>query len=65
MKTALKWFGILLAGLIGVLLLAYIAIFLISESRLNRVYEIDVMGKTWQGRLWKTIHWLLDLWHPI
>ena len=42
MRTALKWIGILLAGLVGMLLIAYLIIYFVSEARLKRVYEIEV-----------------------
>lgn len=42
MRTALKWISILLAGLVGVLLIAYLVIYFMSEARLKRVYQIEV-----------------------
>ena len=42
MKKRLKWLGIVLAGLVGLLLLASAAVFIISTYRFNRTYEIQV-----------------------
>lgn len=42
MRTALKWIGILLAGLIGLLLIAYVVVYFMSEARLTRVYDVEV-----------------------
>jgi mono/diheme cytochrome c family protein len=42
MKRALKWVGIVLGGLIGVLVLALIAVYAISGSRMNKTYDIQV-----------------------
>ena len=42
MRTALKWIAILFAGLFGVLLIAYVVVYFMSEARLKRVYEIEV-----------------------
>ena len=41
MKKVLKWIGIALAGLLGVVLIAAIALLLISEVRINRSYDIE------------------------
>jgi cytochrome c553 len=40
MRTVLKWIGILLGGLLALIAVALIAIYLISEERMNRVYDI-------------------------
>ncbi len=40
MKRTLKWIGILLGGLLGILILAYAAVTAVSASRLNRTYEV-------------------------
>ena len=42
MRTALKWMGIAFAGLVGILLIAYVAVYFISEQRITRAYEIEV-----------------------
>jgi mono/diheme cytochrome c family protein len=42
MKRVLKWMGILLAGLIGVMVLVVLAGYAASERRLNRVYDVAV-----------------------
>jgi mono/diheme cytochrome c family protein len=41
MKKILKWLGIALGGLLGLLALAALAIMVISNSRLNRTYSVD------------------------
>lgn len=40
MKRVLKWISIVLGGLLGILILAYLAISIVSASRLNRTYEV-------------------------
>lgn len=40
MRTVLKWIGILLGGLLALVVVALIAIYLITEERLNKVYDI-------------------------
>lgn len=42
MKKVLKWIGIILGGLIGLLVLAVGAVYAISEYRFNRTYEVHV-----------------------
>jgi mono/diheme cytochrome c family protein len=42
MKRVLKWIGIILAGLIGVMLLVALGGYAASERRLNRVYDVAV-----------------------
>jgi mono/diheme cytochrome c family protein len=42
MKKVLKWIGIALAGLIGLLILAVVAVYIISSSRINKTYDIQV-----------------------
>jgi mono/diheme cytochrome c family protein len=42
MRTLLKWIGILLGVLVVVLAIAAFAVFALSESRANRVYDIPV-----------------------
>jgi len=40
MKKVLKWVGIVLGGLIGLILIAAVAIFVISDSTVNKHYDI-------------------------
>ncbi len=40
MRRVLKWIGIGLGGLLGIVLLAYAVIWVLSASRLNRSYEV-------------------------
>ncbi|WP_420629889.1 c-type cytochrome [Candidatus Leptofilum sp.] len=40
MKRILKWLGIIIGGLLGLVLIAYLIIAQISRSRLNRTYEV-------------------------
>ena len=40
MKKVLKWVGILFGVLVGVIVIASIAIYVLSQSRLTRVYEL-------------------------
>lgn len=40
MKKILKWVGMILGGLLGVLLVGLVAIYFQSQSRLTRVYEV-------------------------
>ena len=42
MRRFLKWFGIILGSLLGLLVLAAILIFIISSLRLNRTYDVEV-----------------------
>ena len=42
MKKALKWIGITLAGLIGLVLIAGAAVYIASEIRFNRTYQVQV-----------------------
>ncbi len=42
MKKALKWIGILLAALIGVVIIAIVVVFIVSNSRINASYDITV-----------------------
>ncbi len=42
MKKALKWVGIVLGGLLGLLILAVIAVYVLSNSRINKSYTIQV-----------------------
>lgn len=41
MKKALKWIGIVLAGLVGLLIIAVLAIFVITNARINKTYDIQ------------------------
>lgn len=40
MKRILKWIGIILVGLLGIIILAYVAVTAVSASRLNRSYAV-------------------------
>ncbi|MFN2143092.1 MAG: c-type cytochrome [Candidatus Promineifilaceae bacterium] len=40
MKRILKWIGIVLGGLLGIIILAYVAVTAVSASRLNRTYQV-------------------------
>ena len=42
MKKVLKWIGIVLAALIGLIILVVIIVFVISNSRINTTYDIKV-----------------------
>lgn len=42
MKKVLKWIGILLVGLIGLIVLIALAGYVASERRINKTYEIAV-----------------------
>lgn len=42
LKKVLKWLGIVVAGIIGLLVLAAIAIYMVSNSKINATYEINV-----------------------
>ena len=42
MKRVLKWIGIGLAGLVGLLLVAAIVIFVVASLKLGRTYEVEV-----------------------
>ncbi len=44
MGKALKWFGILLGILLGAVLVAYTALYVITENRLNQVYDFGPSG---------------------
>ena len=46
MRTVLKWIGIVLLALLGILLVAVIAIFVISNSKLNKKYDIQTSELT-------------------
>lgn len=46
MKTALKWAGIGLGALIGLLVIAAVVLYVIGGSRLNRRYDIRVAAVT-------------------
>lgn len=41
MKRVLKWLGIVVGGLIGLLVLALVAAYLISSLRMNKTYEVQ------------------------
>ena len=40
MKKALKWIGIVLGGLVGLLVLVVIVLFIISSSKIGKVYDV-------------------------
>ena len=40
MRRALRWVGIVLAGLIGMVLVAAFVLFLLGRVKLNRTYEL-------------------------
>jgi cytochrome c553 len=42
MKKVFKWIGIVLAGLLGMLLLALVVMYILGSNRLNRDYDIQV-----------------------
>jgi cytochrome c553 len=42
MKKALKWIGIVLGGLVGLLVLALVVLYVIGSNRLNKSYDIQV-----------------------
>lgn len=42
MKKILKWIGIVLAGLVGLLLVAAVVLYILGSARLNRNYNIKV-----------------------
>lgn len=41
MKKVLKWLGIILAGLVGLILLAFVGVYFMSESRLHKTYDVQ------------------------
>ncbi|MCL4296669.1 MAG: c-type cytochrome [Anaerolineae bacterium] len=41
MKKVLKWLGIILGGLAGLILLALVGVYFMSESRLNKTYDVQ------------------------
>lgn len=40
MKRVLKWIGVVIGGLLGIIILAYGVMWAVSASRLNRTYEV-------------------------
>lgn len=42
MRSVLKWIGVVFAGLIGLVLVVLIAVYLVTEWRMNRSYQIEV-----------------------
>jgi hypothetical protein len=40
-KRILKWIGIIIGGLLGLIIIAYLVITAVSASRLNRTYEVS------------------------
>jgi cytochrome c553 len=43
-KKVLKWVGIILAGILGLLVLAAITLYVVTEQRLNKVYQVPPSG---------------------
>lgn len=41
MRKVLKWMAILLGGLLGLALIAVTLVYLLSDSRLTRVYDVE------------------------
>jgi cytochrome c553 len=46
MKRVLKWIGLVVAGLVGIVALASLVGFVVSERRLNQVYDVAVTPLT-------------------
>ena len=44
MKKILTWVGIVIAGLIGLLVVAVVLVFVVSNSRTNNTYDIQMEG---------------------
>lgn len=44
MKKISKWFGIVLLGLVGLLALVFAIVFVASNSRMNKVYDVSVQA---------------------
>jgi mono/diheme cytochrome c family protein len=42
MRKVLKWIGIVLGGLVGLILLAVVAVFVLSGLRINKTYDIEI-----------------------
>jgi hypothetical protein len=42
MKKVLKWTGIVLGSLLGLLVLAMVVLYILGSNRLNKSYEIQV-----------------------
>lgn len=49
MKKLLKWLGISLAGLVGLIVLAAIGLSIVGEVRLNKTHDIQAVGITVPG----------------
>jgi mono/diheme cytochrome c family protein len=43
MKRVLKWIGMAIGGLLGIIILAYVVMWAVSASRLNRTYEVTAV----------------------
>ena len=56
MKKILKWMGIVLAALLGLLLVAGVILYFSGSARLNKVYDIPPTGLTLPKGL-GTRHW--------
>ncbi len=42
MRRVLKWAGFILAGVLGIVIIAIAVVYLISSSRMNKTYAINV-----------------------
>ena len=40
----LKWVGITLGGLIGVIIIAAVVLYFIGSSKVNKTYNVEVVG---------------------
>ena len=40
-RKILKWAGIVLGGLIGVILIALVVLYFIGSSKVNKTYDVD------------------------
>ena len=46
MKKVLKWIGIVIVGLIGLLIVALVLVFVVSNSRMNKTYDVQAESVT-------------------
>lgn len=64
MRKVLKWIGIVLGGLVGLIVLALVALYVTAEVRLNRTYTVQPEAVTiptdpaaiQRGRQWAAVH---------
>ena len=49
MKKVLKWIGIVIVGLIGLLIVALVLVFVVSNSRMNKTYDVQSESVTLGG----------------